>query len=215
MGVLEPNDVGAEFGQFQPVWDLALEHAAFAPVVAGPSTLASDHQNEFRTFRLCSAQKRKQPRIGRALGLAVKVDARIDRCGAARKALPEPPIKWLELGRRSSRSRHEGRAGGCLCRGSNGWCAGAVLVAAGVERAGALKGALLSGAGEWPGSASTRRRRSGATDRVISLQSLPSSALSRRGLPSPALITLAAIARGRPAGAVFFPGFRRPVCPAA
>ena len=91
MGALEPNDVAAEFGQLQPVRDLALEHAALAPVVAGP--FASDHQNEFRAFRLCSAQKRKQLRIGRALGLAVKVDARIDRCGAAREALPEPPIK--------------------------------------------------------------------------------------------------------------------------
>jgi hypothetical protein len=115
MGVLEPNDVGAEFGQLQPVWDLALEHAAFAPVVAGPSTLASDHQNEFHTFRLCSAQKRKQLRIGRALGLAVKVDARIDRCGTAREALPEPPIKWLELGgwSRRRRCRARRRAQGC------------------------------------------------------------------------------------------------------
>src|SRR5256886_7228343 len=103
MGVLEPNDVAAEFRQLQPVWHLTLEHAAFARVVAGHPTLARDHQNEFRTFRLCSAQKRKQLRIGRALGLAVKVDARIDRCGTAREALLEPPIKWLEL-----------RGGSCL-----------------------------------------------------------------------------------------------------
>jgi hypothetical protein len=109
MGVLEPNDVGAEFGQLQPVWDLALKHATFAPVVAGPCTLASDHQNEFRTFRLCSAQKRKQLRLGRALVLAVKVDARIDRCGTARKALLEPPIKWLELGGWSRRGRCRAR----------------------------------------------------------------------------------------------------------
>src|SRR5215211_3044778 len=110
MGVLEPNDIGAEFGQLQPVWDLTLEHAAFAPVVAGPCTLAGDHQNEFRAFRLCSAQKRKQLRIGRALGLAVKVDAGIDRCGTARKALLEPPIKWLELGGGSCRCRARRRA---------------------------------------------------------------------------------------------------------
>jgi hypothetical protein len=110
MGVLEPNDVAAEFRQLQPVWDLTLEHAAFAPVVAGP--FASDHQNEFRTFRLCSAQKRKQLPVGRALGFAVKVDAGIDRCGAAREALPEPPIKWLELRGGSCRRRARRRAQG-------------------------------------------------------------------------------------------------------
>src|SRR5262249_28487977 len=99
MGVLEAKDVAAEFRQFQPLRYLALEHAALAPVVARATTLAGDHQDELGAMALRLPQERKQRRMRLALGLAVKVDAGVDRFGAARKALLEPPIERLEPGR--------------------------------------------------------------------------------------------------------------------
>ena len=60
MGVLETNDVAAEFRQFQPLRHLALEHAALAPVVARAATLAGDHQGEFGAMALRLAQEGKQ-----------------------------------------------------------------------------------------------------------------------------------------------------------
>src|SRR5262249_38597499 len=115
MGVLEAKDVAAEFRQFQPGRHLALEHAALAPVVARATALAGDHQDELGAMALRLAQERKQRRMRLALGLAVKVDAGVDRFGAAREALLEPPIERLEPGRGPcsgrSRSRRRARTG--------------------------------------------------------------------------------------------------------
>src|SRR5262245_7207574 len=111
MGVLEAEDVAAEFRQFQPLRHLALEHAALAPVVARAATLAGDHQDELGAVALRLAQEGDERRMRLALGLAVKIDAVIERLGAARKALLEPPIKGLEpsrgpcSGRRGARQR--------------------------------------------------------------------------------------------------------------
>ena len=61
----------------------------------------------------------------------------------------------------------------------------------------------------------TSPRPSGATERVKWPQSLRSSAVSRRDLPSPALMIAAAIARGRLGGAIFSPSFHPRSCPPA
>src|SRR5262249_59286916 len=99
MGVLEADDVAAEFWQFQPLRHLALEHAAFAPIIARAATFAGDHQDELGAIALRLAQERQQRGMRLALGLAVKVDAGTDRFSAARNALLEPPIERLEPGR--------------------------------------------------------------------------------------------------------------------
>src|SRR5262249_60092575 len=101
MGVLEADDVAAEFRQLQPLRHLALEHAAFAPIIARAATFAGDHQDELGAIALRLAQEGHQRRMRLALGLAVKVNAGIDRFGAARKPLLEPPIERLEPRRRS------------------------------------------------------------------------------------------------------------------
>ena len=59
MGVLEADDVAAEFRQFQPLRHLALEHAALPPVIARAATLAGDHQDEFGAMALGLAQEGK------------------------------------------------------------------------------------------------------------------------------------------------------------
>src|SRR5262249_11326213 len=64
-------------------------------------------------------------------------------------------------------------------------------------------------------SAGTAGRPSGATERVKWPQSLRSSSLSRRGLPSSALMIAAAIARHRPAGAISSPSLHPRSCPPA
>src|SRR5262245_61960869 len=96
MGVLETEDIAAEFRQFQPLRHLALEHTALAPVVAGAATFAGDHQDELGAIALRLAQEGDERRMRLALGLAVEVDAGVDRFGAAREARLEPPIKGLE-----------------------------------------------------------------------------------------------------------------------
>src|SRR5882757_503616 len=96
MGVLETEDVAAEFGQPQPLRDLPFEHAALAPVLARATAFAGNHQNELGAIALRLAQERKQRRVGLALGFAVKIDAGINRFGATHKALLESPIKRLE-----------------------------------------------------------------------------------------------------------------------
>src|SRR5262249_54702018 len=102
MGVLEADDVAAEFRQFQPLRHLALEPAAFAPIIAGTATFAGDHQDELGAIALRLAQEGDERRMRLALALAVQVDAGIDRFGAARKALLEPPIERFEAGPRAS-----------------------------------------------------------------------------------------------------------------
>src|SRR5262245_41819245 len=57
MGVLEADDVAAEFRQFQPLRHLALEHAAFAPITARAATFAGDHQDELGAIALRLAQE--------------------------------------------------------------------------------------------------------------------------------------------------------------
>src|SRR5262249_43654707 len=99
MGVLEANDVTAEFRQLQPLRHLAPERATLAPVGAPAAPLAGDHQDDLGAMALRPAQEGQQRRMRLALGLAVKVDAGIDRFSAARKALLEPPIERLEPGR--------------------------------------------------------------------------------------------------------------------
>src|ERR1700732_1865115 len=99
MGVLEADDVAAEFRQFQPQRHLALEHAALAPVVARAATLAGDHQDEFRAMALRLAHEGNHAGMALAWGPGGEVDAPIDRFGAARQALLEPPIERLEPGR--------------------------------------------------------------------------------------------------------------------
>jgi hypothetical protein len=77
MRVFEADDVAAEFRQCQPLRHLALEHAALAPVIA-PAPFAGDHQDEFGAIALRPAQEGQQRGMGRALGLAVKIDAGVD-----------------------------------------------------------------------------------------------------------------------------------------
>src|ERR1700746_266140 len=117
MGVLEANDAAAELRQFQPLRHLALEHAALAPVVARAATLAGDHQDEFGAMALRLAQEGKQRAMRLALGLAVEVDAVIERFGAARQALLEPPIERLEPGRGPCTGRGDARRRTNLGRG--------------------------------------------------------------------------------------------------
>jgi hypothetical protein len=100
MGILETEDVAAEFRQPQPLRDLSLEHAALAPVRARAATFAGNHQSELGPMALRLAQERHERGIGLALGFAVQVDAEIDRFGTACKALLEPAIELLEGSRR-------------------------------------------------------------------------------------------------------------------
>src|SRR6516162_10953311 len=93
MGVLEAHDVAAELRQSQPLRHLALEHATLAPVVARAATLAGDHQDEPGAMAVRLAQEGQQRGVRLALGLAVEVDAAVERFGAAGKALLEPPIE--------------------------------------------------------------------------------------------------------------------------
>src|SRR5215471_1656346 len=99
MGVLEAHDVAAELRQSQPLRHLALEHATLAPVVARAATLAGDHQDEPGAMALRLAQEGQQRGVRLALGLAVEVDAVIERFGAAGEALLEPPVERLGPGR--------------------------------------------------------------------------------------------------------------------
>src|SRR6516165_10823635 len=160
MGVVEADDVAAEFRQFQPLRHLALEHAAFAPIIARAATFAGDHQDELGAIALRLAQEGQQRRMRLAAALAAGTAA---------------------------------RAGG------RGWAADFAL--------------LDAAAGG--GSADAGGRRSGATERVKWPQSVRSSSRRRRGLPSPALMIAAAIARDRPAGAIFSPWRHPRSCPPA
>src|SRR6516162_10813486 len=99
MGVLEAHDVAAELRQSQPLRHLALEHATLTPVVAPAAALAGDHQDEPGAMALRPAQEGQQRGMRLALGLAVEVDAVIERFGAAGEALLEPPVERLEPGR--------------------------------------------------------------------------------------------------------------------
>src|SRR5262249_53737530 len=105
MGILEADDVAAELRQFQPLRHLALEHAALAPAVAPAAAFAGDHQDELGAIALRLAQERKQRGMRLALGLAVKVDAVVDRFAAARRALLAAPIERLKRGRGPCRGR--------------------------------------------------------------------------------------------------------------
>src|SRR5262249_15978418 len=115
------------------------------------------------------------------------------------------------------------RASRCLSRRSNGSRGAVGLATGGAERAGGREGGGggegcglgVPGAVGGSGSGGSGCRRSGATERVTSLQSFCSCALSPRrdGLPSPALMIAAAIAPAQPAGAIFLPGSRSHSCP--
>jgi hypothetical protein len=59
MGVLEPDDVSAEFRQSQPFRHLSPEHAALAPTVARAPAFAGDHQSECEAVALRFTQERK------------------------------------------------------------------------------------------------------------------------------------------------------------
>src|SRR5215469_5911924 len=111
MGVLEAHDVAAELRQSQPLRHLALEHAKLAPVVARAAALAGDHQDEPGAMALRLAQEGQQRGVRLALGLAVQVDAVIERFGAAGEALLEPPVERLEPRRGPSSGRWGARRG--------------------------------------------------------------------------------------------------------
>src|SRR5262249_61020627 len=68
---------------------------------------AGDHREDLGATALRRAQEGQQRSMRLVLGPAVKVDAGIDRFGATRKTLLEPPIERLEPGRGSCR-RHGG-----------------------------------------------------------------------------------------------------------
>jgi hypothetical protein len=108
------------------------------------------------------------------------------------------------LSRRSSgSSRGAGFGGGALTRdGGFGWSEGAGFV-------------LPGGDGTGVAAAGTGWRRSGATERVIRLQSVCSSAVSlrRRSLTSSAVMTATALDRGQPAGALSASGCHPRPCP--
>src|SRR5947209_7778342 len=106
---LEAGHVTAEFRQSQPLWNLLLEHAALAEIVARTATLAGNHQDELHAVALHPAQKRKQRGVGLGLRLAVKIDAGIERLAPARKPLLEPPFERLEPRRWPTRDG----GGGC------------------------------------------------------------------------------------------------------
>src|SRR2546430_15480311 len=126
---LEAGHVTAEFRQSQPLWNLLLEHAALAEIVARTATLAGNHQDELHAVALHPAQKRKQRGVGLGLRLAVKIDAGIERLAAARKPLLEPPFERLRPPRWAS---PDGGGGGprlrLLSKGPFARCAGRNLV---------------------------------------------------------------------------------------
>src|SRR5437899_4848344 len=101
---LEAGHVTAEFRQSQPLWNLLLEHAALAEIVARTAALAGNHQDELHAVALRPAQKREQRGMRLGLRLAVKIDAG-DRLAPARKPLLEPPLARLEPRRWPTRDR--------------------------------------------------------------------------------------------------------------
>src|SRR5260370_36336146 len=100
MGLLEGGHIGAEFRQLEPERHLALEHARFYPIVPRGRALAGDDKNESGAVGLRPAQETQQRSMGFALGLAVEVEARIDRLDAAGAAPLLPALERFAPRRR-------------------------------------------------------------------------------------------------------------------
>ena len=102
MGLLEGKDKLAEFRQREPVRQLPAQYACPAADIA--RALPGDDEHILRAARLRTAQKGEQRRMRFGLRSAVKIEARIDRIGAACKPLTRAAVERRET-RRGLRRR--------------------------------------------------------------------------------------------------------------